>query len=206
MLLLLFIFNFGISWLNAWSVGKMWLESKATGGFNHFVTWCAAVMSACGFTWCYLFVLAFLAGSIPYNGHPLLAQKYVNGMLELGYLVIILPIIGSGIGLTINSWQNLRRDRTLGNGAIAGYNTFAQVYNTVQAIEVIPDIFSSLSGIFSSDDDDKDSIYLMVTLVIVALVAGMVTTFAIVKSSARAKAFDVSQDLTEIRNGVRVGG
>jgi hypothetical protein len=200
MILLLFILNFAISWFNAWGVGKSWLESKAEGGFTHFVTWCAVVMSACGFTWCYLFVLAFLAGSIPYDGHPLLAPKYVQGMLELGYLVIILPIIGSGIGLSINSWQNFRRERSLTNGAVAGYNTFAQIYNTVEAIEALPSIFSDLSDLFKSDDDDN-SLGVMVMLVVVAIVAGFVTTLAIVKSSARAKVYNVREQLQGVTDG-----
>jgi hypothetical protein len=131
-------FHFGISWLNAWSVGKTWVESKAEGGFSYAVTWCALIMSASGFTWCYTILLALLAGNIPYHGHVLLAPKYVNGAMELGYLVVILPILGSGL-----TW--------------------------------------------------------LVIIVIAALVGGCLTTFAIVKRSAKVKAFEVRYELEDAK-------
>lgn len=196
---LIFMLNFGISWFNAWAVGKMWLESKATGGFQHFVTWCAAIMSACGFTWCYSFVLAFIAGSVPYHGHPLLAPKYVAGVIELSYLIIILPVIGSGIGITISSWQNFRRERNFANGAVAGYNTFAQIYNTVQAVRAVPAVFGDLGKLFKGGDSKDSSIKLMILLVVLAVIGGIGTTFAIVRASAKAKAYEVQAELAAAR-------
>lgn len=196
-LALLIAWNFGISWLNAWSVGKMWVETKAEGGFSYFVTWCATVMSACGFTWCYTIVLAFIAGSVPYHGHPLLAAKYVNGAMELGYLVIILPILGSGLGITISSWRDFKRNKSLLNGGVAGYNTFAQLYNTYEAVKVIPGIFKDLGTLF--DSDDRDSKGWMIAIVIFAIVGGCLTTFGIVRSSAEAQRLKVRYQIEDAK-------
>jgi len=90
----LLIVNFGISWFNAYSVGRSWADSKAVGGWPRFIIWCAAVMSACGFTWCYLIVLTFMAGAAGY-----LSPRYMQLALEIGYVIIIFPILGSGFGI-----------------------------------------------------------------------------------------------------------
>jgi hypothetical protein len=197
---LLILFNFGISWLNAWSVGKIWTETKTVGGFAHFTTWCAAIMSASGFTWVYTIVLAMLAGNVPYKGHILLAPRYVNGAIELGYLVVILPILGAGLGITISSWKEFKRNRSFMNGGVAGYNTFAQIYNTVEAIRVVPRILEDLSGLFfgKSSDKDNNSVMLMIGLVVLAIVGGFLTTFSIIQHSAAAQRVKVKRELASI--------
>jgi len=200
---LLFLLNFGISWLNAWGVGRTWVESKAEGGFTHFVTWCAAVMSASGFTWCYTLVLAIIGGSVPYKGHILLAPRYVQGMVELGYLVIILPIIGSGIGITISSWRDFSRRKSLANGGIAGYNTFAQVYNTVNAIRILPGILGDLGKLFNSKDKDSGGVWIMVAAVALALLGGILTTATIIQRTAEAQRERVRWQLEDAKAAVR---
>lgn len=199
LVLFLFVLNFAISWFNAWSVGKSWLESKAAGGFTHFVTWCGAVMSACGFTWCYSIVMALAATHVPYHGHMLLTPKYAAGVMELAYLAIILPIIGSGIGITISSWQNFARRRTVGGGALAGYNTFADIYNIYEASRAVPMIFKDLGGLFKAGDDDS-KLKWVILLAAVALLGGIGTTFYIITSSARAKAYQVQYELNAGEN------
>jgi hypothetical protein len=201
LIVFLIMLNFGISWLNAWSVGKTWVESKAEGGFDYFVTWCATIMSASGFTWCYTIVLALLAGTIPYHGHLLLAPKYVNGAVEMGYLVVILPILGSGLGITVSSWRTFKRNKSLMNGGVAGYNTFAQIYNTYEAVKVVPGIFKDLGELFESKDSDSDNrgLMLMIAIVVAAVVGGCLTTFAIVKSSAESQRLKVRFQLEDAK-------
>jgi hypothetical protein len=93
-LILLLLLNFVISWFNAWSVGRSWAETKAFGGLPRFFAWCGSVMSACGFTWCYLVLLVIINHAIPWKYQ--LPPKYEEAMFRLGYLMIILPVIGSG--------------------------------------------------------------------------------------------------------------
>jgi hypothetical protein len=196
---LLFLLNFAISWFNAWGVGRMWEESKARGGFEYFVTWCATIMSGCGFSWCYLFVLAFVAGTVPYHGHPFLAAKYVQGMLELGYVIIILPVLGSGIGITISTWRDFIRHRDLLSGAASVWNTYAMIHNTTGAIRVLPEVFKDLGGLLK-DDDDRNATTLMIMLVVVALIGGFMTTFAIVRHTAATQRLRVQAELMGYRN------
>lgn len=199
MIVFLVVFNFVISWFNAWATGKTWTEAKAAGGMARFMSWCGATMSACGFTWCYSIGLALVAGSVSYHGHILLTPRYVNGVIELGYMVVILPVIGSGIGITVNSWQNYRRNRSLAYGGVAAYNTFADVYNIYNAARDIPFILKDLTGLFKSEDDDNGALEIMILLVVVALAAGTLTTYAILRSSAKAKVRDVCFDMLQKR-------
>ncbi len=185
MIVLLLALNFGISWFNAWSVGRSWADTKAVGGWSRVVIWCAAIMSACGFTWCYLIMLALGAGAI-----GLLEPKYVQVALEIGYLVIIGPILGSGLGITIDSLTTAWRRKSLGSAAVAGWNTFAQVHNTYQAVKAVPEILQHLGEVFKSKDGGKDAakakaLVLVVILVIIAICAGTLTTAMIIRSTAR---------------------
>ncbi len=61
LLLLLLSVNLGISWWNARVVGLDWVESKFIGGYVRFMCWMGWLMSALGFTWCYVLMLSLLA-------------------------------------------------------------------------------------------------------------------------------------------------
>lgn len=202
MIWLLLVLNFAISWFNAWSVGHSWAESRHEGGIAHFMNWCGAIMSASGFTWCYLLIVGTVCNAIPIEvkAHPgtympLLPDAYLQGFYALGYLTIILPIIGSGIAITIQSWAIFYRRRTFLNGAVASYNTFADIYNVVSAFRNVPEAFSIVGNLFGgSRDNDSDSdsddlkgklLVLMVVLVILCVVGGILTTAAIIRSTAR---------------------
>lgn len=181
------ILNFGISWWNAYAVGKSWIESKQLGGFTYFMSWCGAIMSAAGFTWVYTVIIALILGAIgklPYDG--------VKAIMELGYLVIILPVLGSGLAIWLQSVRTAWRQRNLMNIGVAGYNTVAQIYNTYEAISTIPGFIKDLGGFFSDDEDRKNGATLLVILaVLVALFGGALTTYAIVSSTARNEAKNI---------------
>jgi len=183
LVILLVVVNFGISWLNAWSCGRSWADSKAIGGWPRVVVWSAAIMSACGFTWCYLIVAAIAlgaAGSLP--------PDYVRGALELGYVIIILPVLGSGLAIWIDSVTTAWRERSFGNVAVAGWNTFAQAHNMYEAANTLPGVFSHLGELFEGGDDDDAKARLglaMILLVLATCVLGILTTTWIIRSTAR---------------------
>lgn len=195
------LLNFAISWFNAWSVGRAWADAKAMGGFAPLVVWCGAIMSACGFTWVYLIVVSLLAG---YLG--VLPPEYVQGAIELGYLVLIIPIIGSGLGITAHSIQAFVRNRSLANGGVAAWNTYAQIHNTVNAIRSVPPILEHLGELFggggksSSGGNGKGkAALLMVVLVILALIGGILTTSWIVRTTAANYSGEVSNRIGRLR-------
>lgn len=187
MLILFLVLNFVISIFNAWSVGRSWVETKAVGGWARFMSWMGATMAAVGFTWCYLVLLAWGAmasGKLPEN--------YAQAMFELGYLIIAVPLIGSGIAITIDSWAYFWRRRTFGSGAIAGLNTAIDVYNIYQVAKHAPGAWDHVKGLlFDSDSDDESSSVfarIAIFLALAAVFGGILTTAAIVRTVAESKA------------------
>lgn len=190
-ILLLWFVNFAISAFNAWACGKSWNETKHVGGFVHFMNWMGAVMSASGFTWCYLILLALLGSVIPIEQEsgaaaPLLDAHMLEAVMSLGYLTIIGPIIGSGLALTIQSWSHFWRRRTFGSAAVAGWNTSAQVYNVYNAASLIPQSVGKVGSFFTSDDSDSGKGTIVLLLVVLALFGGVLTTYMILTKTARA--------------------
>jgi len=195
---LILLLNYSISWFNAWSVGRSWADSKAIGGWPRFMVWCGAVMSASGFTWCYLIPLALLAGVMGW-----LPPEYVQATLELGYVVIILPILGSGLAIWLDSVTTAWRRRDLASIGIASWNTFAMAHNTYSAAKTLPKVLEHLGDVFKggdSDDAKGKALLLVVLLVILAVCAGFLTTRAIIMRTARKYSGKVQKELETTHN------
>jgi hypothetical protein len=197
MIVVIFVLNFAISWFNAWGCGKTWVETRANGGLPHFLNWCGAIMSASGFTWCYLVLASLVGGTIPFehtvNGAtvhaPYLSAQQMQAFADLGYLVVILPILGSGLAITLHSWGVMWRTRTFGSTATSAWNTFAMGENIYSAVSAVPNATRGLNSFFS-DDDEGGSIILL--LVAVCVLGGVLTTRAILRSTMRSTAFSRS--------------
>lgn len=174
------ILNLVISFMNARNVGRVWAESKAVGGWVRVLTWCGAIQSAVGFTFVYAIVIAYIAVSTGY-----LPPQMLNVLMSLVYLLIIIPAIGSGILITIQSWINFARDKSLMNLGMAGWNTFAQAYNTYNAIQsfgpALDTVQEGLGGLFDGDGDSDSSSLRVILLAAIVLLAGVMTTTVIIR-------------------------
>src|SRR6478609_7648255 len=115
--ILIWLLNFGISIWNAYAVGVAWVETKHACGWPRVVAWAGAVMSACGFSWCYLIILIYAAHMLDWldSGHVAIA-------MYLGYIVLIPGILASGMVITLDSWARTYRQTTLGNLGRAAWN------------------------------------------------------------------------------------
>ena len=192
-LLLFLALNFGISFWNAYASGAYLTESKVIGGWTRFITWCGLVMSACGFTWVYLSILTMIAVAAQW-----LTPEWGMVMFKLGYLIIILPILGSGFGIWAHSIAHAYRRRSFGSVAIAGWNTYAQFRNTWEAASHAPSFMRDVMDAFVSKDrrssKDGAAAMLAVLLVILAVAGGAMTTGAIARWADRRVAIDVVRE------------
>ena len=139
MIYLMLVVNFAIAWLNCWSCGRSWAESKALGGWVRLLTWCGAVQAAVGFS----SVAGALIGAVAMHlGYlpPLAAAQ----AMDLWYLLIIVPVLGSGLILMIESWIHVCRERTLSNMTEAAWNTYAQIHNTYGALQGMGSAFDGV--------------------------------------------------------------
>lgn len=201
MIVFFWILNFVISWFNAWGCGKTWTEAKANGGIPYFMLWCGAIMSASGFTWCYLVILGFFGATIPFeqeiNGE-IVSQPYLSGdalqaFADLGYTLVVFPILGSGIAITIHSWGVFWRRRNFVDGGISVYNTFAMGHNIYSAVQTLPGAFDRLGDFFGSSSSSSSSSNnkgqtIVPLLVALAAIGGIVTTTAIIRATMKSTA------------------
>lgn len=186
-LFLIVLLNVGISWWNSRVAGQAWVESKAIGGWIRLLVWCAAIQAAVGFSMAYLLGFAFLAA-----GFGWLDQQAMQWVFSLWYVMVIVPILGSGLIITIHSWIEAWRERSLMNMGMAGWNTFAQAYNTYNAVQSIGpalsnvgDMFGSLlSGGGDSDAAKARMALLAILIAICALLAGILTTAVLIQRYA----------------------
>ena len=191
-LLLLLVLNFGISYWNAYASGSYLTESRIVGGGTRFIVWCGLIMSACGFTWVYLTLLTMLA-----VGMQWITPEWGEVMFKLGYLIIILPILGSGFGIWAHSVVTAYRERSFGSVGVAGWNTFAQAHNTWEAARHAPGMFEDVLSAFSSKNrkSSKDSAMaiVVIALIILAVAGGVLTTSAIARWADRRVAINVGR-------------
>jgi hypothetical protein len=192
LLIVIWLVNFGISWWNAYACGKMWVETKHIGGWQRFMNWMGAIMSASGFTWCYMIILlfgAYYAQSywVAQDHAPILTPKALMAGFSIGYLILIPGILFSGLMIWLDSLIQAWRRRDLPSMGIAAWNTYAQIHNTYNAYSGISGAFSSISDYLKSDDDDDGKgLALLVIAIIVAMsiAGGVFTTIGIIRHYA----------------------
>ena len=185
-LYLILALNFGVSWWNARTCGRAWVESKAVGGSIRALVWCGAIQSAIGFSSVFLFPLLFLAN----NAFPdYFTDDQLNGAVSLWYVTIIFPALGTGLIITIESWIAAYRQHSLINLGLAAYNTLAQVHNTMGAINGLGPAFQAVGKLFASaaagrgDAKGKAAILgamIAVAVVVLALSAGVILTAVLI--------------------------
>ena len=180
MLLLVLVLNLVISFFNARNVGKIWAESKAIGGWVRVLAWAGAIQSAVGFTYVYAVVVAYIAASTGY-----LPASMVGVLLNLMYVMLVVPMLGSAIIITIQSWINAARERSLMNLGVAGWNTFATAYNAYNAVNsfgpALDAVQEGLGGLFGGDSDSDDNAGRVILLAAIVLLAGVLTTSVIIR-------------------------
>jgi hypothetical protein len=182
------LLNFAISFWNAYAVGRAWVETKVAGGWPRFMAWMGAVMSASGFSWCYLTLLVLGAHALEW-----LPDDAVAAALNLGYVLLIPGILFSGLMITLDSWRRAFRNGGVLNYGVAAYNTYAQVHNTLSAVQTFGHAARGVFHYFQGGDRDSRSsskndgglgMLLVIILVALALLAGVITTAVIIRLTA----------------------
>jgi hypothetical protein len=180
---LVWLLNLAVSTWNAYAVGKSWVEARAAGGWPRLLCWAGAVMSASGFSWCYLILLALAAYHF-----GVINQAQVAVALDLGYILLIPGILLSGLVITLDSWARAFRRGGFLNYGVAVYNTYAQLHNTYGAITTFGHAFRSVGDFFGRsgrrDRDRNSGVVVVVLLVGLALAAGVLTTLFIIRRVA----------------------
>jgi hypothetical protein len=181
MLIMMLVLNSGIAWWNARTAGRSWLEARTLGGWVWILTWCTVIQAAAGFTSVFGILLAVAAGAL-----HLLSRHGVHLAMGLSYLLVLFPILGSGLLITLSSWQIAFREKNISSLSVVAYNSLAMAYNTASAIEHVPSLWQSLRSMTANDKASKDSdddSWTIIGIALTALAAGVCLTIWIVRTN-----------------------
>lgn len=191
-ILLLLAINFVISWSNASCVGRYWSESKAVGGSFRREVVCGYVMAVAGFTMVYGYILLMLAPFVMVilgaDADMIAEVQGLGG--DLIYLLVGTPIVLSGFRIWIQSLRAAWKERSFSYLATAGWNSYAQIHNTISFVRNAPSAFGRVCGALfggsenrsrSSKKKDTIVIYLVIAIVLIAILGGYFTADAIMK-------------------------
>lgn len=190
--LLLFLslaLNFVISWSNASYVGRYWSESKQVGGSFRVYMVTGYIMAIAGFTMVYGYILLLISPYIL----PLLnvSQETIIAVQSLSadliYLFCVATIIPTGFYIWIRSLKTFFEEKTLSAGLTAGWNTFAQIHNVVNAAREVPNSLSriadALLGKGKKKNDKTIIVALAILIFVVAIFGGYFTASYIMKKA-----------------------
>lgn len=188
--------NVAISWWNCYAVGTSWKDVMAMGNwFDKTVLWSGAIQSAVGFSMPILLVLAYGSVAVLTSGQPPYltpeeGRQFMDGIFSLWYLAVIFPVLGSGLAIWAHSLRVAYQRRDFASIATAGWNSYAQISNTLNAYQHLGGAFNSVgklfSGALSSKDSGKDAAkaklaILAIIIVVLAIAAGVIITFTLVR-------------------------
>ena len=191
--ILLLGLNFFISWSNASCVGRYWSESKVVGGsFRRYIV-CGYIMAVAGFTMVYGCILLLVAPYIMQATGKFDAEviaDFESLASDILYLLVAVPIVLSGFRIWIASLKAAFEKKTFSYIATAGWNSYAQIHNTISLARNAPSAFSRIleafSGKKSRRSSKKGSEYialLAILVVVLAIVGGYLTADAIMRKA-----------------------
>ena len=161
------------------------------GWFNKTILWSAVIQSGVGFSMPILIILAYVAQAVLTGGaEPTLTpeegRQMMKGIVSLWYVAVIFPILGSGLAIWAHSLREAYRRRDFASIATAGWNSFAQIHNTVSAVNniggALGDVGKLFGNLLGEKGDGKGKVaILMIILVIISLVAGFMIAFGLVR-------------------------
>ena len=190
-LFLLLALNFAISWSNASYVGRYWSESKQVGGSFRVYMVTGYIMAIAGFTMVYGYILLLISPYIlpllKVSQETILAVQSLSA--DLIYLFCVATIIPTGFYIWIRSLKTFFEEKTLSAGLTAGWNTFAQIHNVVNAAREVPNSLSriadALLGKGKKKNDKTIIVVLAILILAVAIFGGYFTASYIMKKADR---------------------
>lgn len=188
------VLNVLIGVWNCYAVGTAWKDTMALGGwFNKLLLWSGVIQSAVAFSLPVLLALAW--GTLTYLSAgekpeitPEDARVVMQGIFSLWYVAVIVPILGSGMAIWAHSLRMAYQRRDFSSIAVAGWNSFAQIHNTISAVNNLGGAIGDVGKLFTlgAKGDGKNKLpILVIVLVIISLLSGFILAFGLVRYFAK---------------------
>lgn len=156
-------------------------------------------MAIAGFTMVYGYILLLISPFLLQMAEvePETILMFEQLALDLIYLFCVVTIIPTGFYIWLRSLKNFWERRTLSSGLTAGWNSYAQIHNTLRATRNAPSAFErvvkALLGGKSKKKDNTVIILCAILVLILAIFGGFFTASAIMKKADRE--YDMFADL-----------
>lgn len=192
LLVFVLLLNILISVWNCYAVGSAWKDVMTLGGtFDKVLMWSGVIQSGVGFSMPILLILSHLSASYLTLGEdpyitPEEGIQLLNWIYSLWYVLIIFPILGSGLAIWAHSLRVAYQRRDFSSIAVAGWNSFAQISNTLSAINNIGGALSEVGSLYksllSTKGDFKNKVAILAILIVItSIVLGFIIAFSLVK-------------------------
>lgn len=199
LLVLVLALNFMFSWANANYVGRYWSESKEVGGSFRVYIIAGYIMAIAGFTMVYGYILLLISPLFlqmaKVDQETILMFKQLSS--DLIYLFCVATMLPTGFYIWIRSLKNFWEKKTLANGLTAGWNSYAQIHNTISAARNAPSAISRVAKtLFGGKGKKKDNTVIVlcaIFVIILAIFGGYFTASTIMKKADRE--YDMFADL-----------
>lgn len=116
---------------------------------------------------------------------------------DLIYLFCVITMIPTGFYIWIRSLKNFWEKKTLANGLTAGWNSYAQIHNTISVARNAPSALGRVvEALFGGKGKKKDNTVIVlcaIFVLILAIFGGYFTASAIMKKADRE--YDMFADL-----------
>lgn len=205
LLVLALALNFIISWANAKYVGHYWSESKEIGGSFRTYIIVGYIMAIVGFTMVYGYILLLVSPIFlqmaKVDQETILMFEQLSS--DLIYIFCVITMIPTGFYIWIRSLKNFWERKTLSSGLTAGWNSYAQIHNTISVARNAPSALGRITkALFGGKSKKKDNTIIVlcaIFVLILAIFGGYFTASAIMKKADRE--YDMFADLQKRNPG-----
>ena len=170
-ILLVFIVNPVIAYFNAYGVGRIWNSMAAATKWEKAIAVSALIQSVIGFSMPMVAIISFIGYVTKY-----LNMNEIHLVMDLFWLSVIVPIIGSGLIITIQSVRDAIKYRSFGSIATAAWNVGAMINNIVDMFSNFGSILSDATKRASDDDENPAILFIAIFVVIVSIGSGAALT------------------------------
>lgn len=174
----MFIVNPLIAFYNAKVIGSVWQYSTNFNWWDKTLCISGLVQSVIGFS---MPVLGVIVGA-GYYFH-FLNNLQLTLSIDLFWISIIIPLVGTSIIITIQSIKDAIASRSFLDGAIAVWNISATIENIIDLFSNFGSIIGSITSIMDGDSTDDSGAALgfagflvVVGIVLTGLFAGVILT------------------------------
>lgn len=167
--ILIFVVNPVIAYWNAKTAGNIWNTVSTASTWEKLLVISALVQSVVGFSMPSLGVLLFLGYMF-----KLLTMNQIYLGVDLMWISVIVPLVGTGLIITVQSVKDAIKERSLASGGVALWNVGASIENIIDMVSNFGSVIKDISK--RSDDEDDSQNIVIVGIVVLSLCMGALFT------------------------------